>query len=345
MAQDDATEAVYNPHWETSDNGGSGWGGGWTLTTSGGNAGHFWANGSGEYNSGTEAWGMFANSGDEATASRSFASALTSGQVFSLTFENGFIDTGAGVGFELKNAAGSSLVEFFFVGGQTNFTVRDSLGDRDTGLNFTSSGFPLSFELTGADTYYMAFDALTMTGSLMGIADQAITQFSFYNDNAGGGSDHDFFLNDLALTSPGSAGMNCDTVKVIRTIVELQDGIPVWWWQKYGLGAGETAEGNSDSDDATNGEEWLADSDPTNSLSFYDNQILTISGTTPMTVMSGTPTTNSRVYDVWVSTDLELGDWQPLNLDVPGEADGSAVPLMINNTTEYLYMQTGVKIP
>src|SRR4051812_12190078 len=79
LATDNAADAVYNPNWDNGDNGGTGWGGGWTLSTSNGNpsnAGHFMGsstsnadnsdNGNvggvasdGDINTSGTAWGMY----------------------------------------------------------------------------------------------------------------------------------------------------------------------------------------------------------------------------------------------------------------------------------------------
>jgi hypothetical protein len=134
-------------------------------------------------------------------------------------------------------------------------------------------------------------------------------------------------------------------VTIIREHLALQDGIPVRWWERYGLGPGETASGNSDSDPATNGEEYAADTNPTNTLSYFEDRVYAFTGTGIGYLATAPQTTNSRVYDVWCSSNLLEGSWVPLQKDVPGNADGSPVLLTITNTAAYRYYRVGVKVP
>jgi hypothetical protein len=64
-----------------------------------------------------------------------------------------------------------------------------------------------------------------------------------------------------------------------------------------------------------------------------------------MTVQAGPPTTNSRLYDVWYCTNLLDGSWSPLNLNVSGANDGSAVMLTVTNDVDLRHYRTGVKLP
>lgn len=343
VAEDDAGDAAYADDWITGDDGGSGWGGGWLLNTVS-NAGHFRASGSADLDTGSEAWGMWANSGGLSEAYRPFASPLAIGEVLSMTFENGFIDGGGAVGFGLQNAGGTNLLEFLFVGGRTNYTVADAFGDRNSGLNFSSTGFDVDFERTGADTYRLEFGTLNMTGSLVNLSDQSIARVRLFNYNAGSGGDHDFFFNQLRVLQPGGLSPTSDTVSIIREIATLQDGIPVSWWQRYGLGGTNKAAANWDDDPASNWDEWVADTDPTNPASHYDDTIYEFQSGGSFRLMSGAPTTNSRMYDVWVSTDLVHTAWSAMGLNVPGALDGSAVELYVPNGPGPFF-RTGVKIP
>jgi hypothetical protein len=48
------------------------------------------------------------------------------------------------------------------------------------------------------------------------------------------------------------------------------DGIPNYWEQQYGTTTGLTVSADNDSDDFTNFEEYLADTNPTNAASFFE---------------------------------------------------------------------------
>jgi hypothetical protein len=57
------------------------------------------------------------------------------------------------------------------------------------------------------------------------------------------------------------------------------------------------------------------------------------------------PTTNSRHYDAWFTTNLMGSQWQNLNFNRPGANDGSALTLTVTNTVDSAVYRTGVKVP
>ena len=133
VAFDSASNSPYNDGWNTGDNGGSGWGGGWTLSGVSGFSGQFMStstgNGNGDGNSDGDidtsgrSWFQFAHTSNTAGAIRPFSGALSVGQTFSIAFDNGFIQNGGTVGFGLQNASGNNVFEYYFSGGQSNYTV------------------------------------------------------------------------------------------------------------------------------------------------------------------------------------------------------------------------------
>lgn len=192
----------------------SAWGtGGWTLTTSGssGTGGHFIGssanNGttpSGNINSSGESWGMYANGETTAEAVRQFYAPISVDQVFKLDFDNGWIDTGASVGWGLRNSLGENRFEFYFKGGNANYFVNDIRGlDQDTGIAWTDGGMHTEFTLTGLDTYSIKVirgtTTNTVTGTLGGTTGTGIDRVRFFNYRAGSGSNYDAYYNNLEL--------------------------------------------------------------------------------------------------------------------------------------------------
>lgn len=248
VASDNASAWAYDAlpnEWVTGDNGGYGWGA-WTLTTTGG--GHFigssTGNGDGvddgifggmpsdgDINSTVgpapdqsgdpdphltvgRAWGMYANGGGVTNAFRSFTSgSMTVGQTFSMDFDNGHINTGGTVGLGLLNAAGATLWEIYFKGGNANYFNRDASGEVATTVGYGDEGLNVSFTLTGAAAYSMILTrrdgvAQTITGTLIGEVDQNISQVRAFNANAGGGGPHDAFYNNMTLVpEPSSSAL------------------------------------------------------------------------------------------------------------------------------------------
>ena len=61
--------------------------------------------------------------------------------------------------------------------------------------------------------------------------------------------------------------------------------------------------------------------------------------------LAGSPTTNSRIYDVWVTTNLLTPAWSARHLNVPGALNGGPITLVVTNLGDLGYYRTGVKIP
>ena len=360
-AMDDAGNAVYGDGWVDADNGGFGFGG-WQLFTSTNDtskAGRFLAN-SADVNIGLPAWGLYANSGNLSEAKRFFTNTFQVGQVFSVGFDNGFIDGGAGAGVAMQNIGGDTLWEFFFNGGDTFYSI--SGGTTDVG--FTSAGISIKFWLTGPTNYTAEISPAgsstrIISGNLNAAADQDIQVFRAWNNNAGQNSERDVFFNNLKLTSPGTGApfVTNDTVTITRESANDSngDGIPDEWYTKYGLNPTTVglATIDTDSDQSTNWEEYINDTNPTNSASYNLNNIEYTSepGSGPannvVDIRVESPTSTGRLYDAFWATSLIDGTvWTPIGLDVPGNPDNSAVMLQVtNDSSEDRFYRTGVKLP
>ena len=201
-----AMDSASGSSWATGDNAGNGFHA-WILTATA-NAGHF-IGGSG--------WGLWASNGGEANAYRPFAQPLQAGDSFDLYFENNSIESGGSVGMGLLNSDGEWLMEFYFVGGESNYRINDAITGRDTGVSFTSTGLNLTITLTSATTYEIDIDGTLLTGTLATRDAMVPTRFQAWNANAGSGSGHDFFVNDLAITqAAGTPVLASDSIEVIR---------------------------------------------------------------------------------------------------------------------------------
>jgi hypothetical protein len=94
------------------------------------------------------------------------------------------------------------------------------------------------------------------------------------------------------------------------------DGIPDGWTWNYGFSPLDPnlASGNADNDAQNNLQEWIADTNPTNELSFF--QIMAISNALPMTVY--VPSSSNRLYTLSYATNLlDPVTWT----NVPGQVD------------------------
>lgn len=157
---------------------------------------------------------MAAGGGSEARAYRSFPGGpLTVGQGFRTDFDTGNVAVGATVGIGLLNAGGETLWELFYAGGIGLYSYQDGSGFGSTSVEFGTEGLGLVFLLTGPDSYQMQLtrrDGMsdTVTGSLMGLPDQDITQIHVYNLGAGFGTSNHFYINNPELIpEPTSAAL------------------------------------------------------------------------------------------------------------------------------------------
>lgn len=159
-AFDHGPSAPYQNGWQTGDNGGGGFSA-WSLTATNGNGntgGFFVGNpvgNGGRGNIGSDSWGMYANSGDQALALRLFniggpnnSAILAPNQSFGIAMDNGSVATNSTVGFNLLNAAGVDRFTFEFIGGGTNYVYDLGNGVKvDTGVPLTLGGLQLTFAL------------------------------------------------------------------------------------------------------------------------------------------------------------------------------------------------------
>ncbi|MCB9353510.1 MAG: lamin tail domain-containing protein [Lewinellaceae bacterium] len=223
---DAAGNADYNSAWANGSDGGSGMGA-WQLSpaSNSGSSGFFVGNSAtngdgdgnsdGDINTAGRAWGMYANSGAQANAVRTFDADWPAGTAFSLAMDNGYIDNGNTVGFGLQNSAGENLLEFYFVGGTSFYQYNDLTGAHNTGTGFTDEGLSLEITLTSGNTYQLVVTALydgasaTYSGSLKSpTGGQAVHQLRLFNANAGGGGQYDAFFNSIGVCYPATIVIN-----------------------------------------------------------------------------------------------------------------------------------------
>ena len=229
VAFDSAADSAYSDGWQSGDNGGTGWGGSWSLNTTfppdGNKAGHLVAtsqnNGFSDGNIDTSgrAWGLYANSGYSATATRPFSGTLGIGQSVLLDMDNGFIDNNATFGFTLTAFGDPMATEqfsFYFLGGSnTYFTSTGQMmfqTTTDTGVGFTSAGLHVAFTLTAAQAYSVAITpnggATTILNGTFLTAATNFDHIELYNNFAGPTSTNNGFFNRVqVIPEPGTLGL------------------------------------------------------------------------------------------------------------------------------------------
>ncbi|MEK7677648.1 MAG: hypothetical protein AAB676_17605, partial [Verrucomicrobiota bacterium] len=126
------------------------------------------------------------------------------------------------------------------------------------------------------------------------------------------------------------------------------DGIPDGWCQRFNLNPidSNVAAGNPDDDSHTTFQEWMADTDPTNALSFF--QITAISNAPPVTVHF--LSSSNRQYTLLYCTNIMDSNmlsavWTNVSgqIDVPG--NGGMDALRDTDIASQKFYRVEVKAP
>ncbi len=288
VAQDDASNSVYNAGWSTGQNGGTGFMG-WTLSEPVENhSGTFIGRGVSDI--GADAFGLWANSSHLSEAFRGFDAPLGVGDTFRVMMDNGGVDGvgewGSSVGIALQSSAGDTLFEFYFIGGEANYRYRDGTNTPSTGIGWTDSGMEIEFDLTGSNTYSVTISPYggsptVLTGSLNESGSRQISRFRAWNFNSGvWGENNDarnFYVNAPEILRAESGGtVSTDTVTVVRSasVISGGDGIPDDWKTLYGFTPTDNHSLlDSDFDGMTDYEEYVCGTDPTDANSLMNPDI------------------------------------------------------------------------
>ena len=223
VASDNASNVLYNGgRIDTGENGGSGFGT-WTVTP-GSNSG-FAGNFEGSSDAGSDSWGFYANTSNTSSAVRTFTTGgpsnvnfLAFQESFSLTMDNNSINNGGTVGFGLQNSSATNRLEFYFLGGDSAYTVNiggtayllNGAGGRPN-LPFTSTGLSITYFQQASNAFTLSITRLsdnalfTVTNATtQSLAASDISQVRLFNFNAGGSNDQ-FFNNLVVVPEPTSA--------------------------------------------------------------------------------------------------------------------------------------------
>jgi endoglucanase len=162
---------------------------------------------------GSKSWGSFANNAGTGTAVRVFAAgALVPGQVFSVDMDNGYVESGDSVGFNLQNSSGQTLLQINYIGGNaaSSYASLDGTGAHSLGVAYTDGGLHAHITLTSATTYSASLIAndgsmANVSGTLINPSGgQGISQVQLFDNNvaaANSGANWMVFWNNFNITS------------------------------------------------------------------------------------------------------------------------------------------------
>ncbi len=220
-AWDSPTNAAYASGWTDGSNGGALLQP-WTITGTGASLADAATEG-GTLSLGSKAWALQAD-GSFVEAIRPFAGSLHAGDALSFVFENGGIDgtPEASVGFALENRFGQRLIEFYFYGGSTNWTLYDS-AQRDSGIGWDNAPKTCTFELLTSLDYRLTVNGTVLEGELPEASELLVSRIRFWNYNAGGGNDRKFYIGDLSIAgSPLPVFTSSSEIAVTRAASALR---------------------------------------------------------------------------------------------------------------------------
>lgn len=255
--------ANYGSGWTTGNSGGSGWNAntpGWVVSLGSG-ASSFLISSGGIDTSG-KSWGFYAPSGVLAQAFRYFNNNLSVGQVFTIDFQNGLVDSGGSTGFHLRAGGDTDAFNrfgFYFSGGANDYYIQDNSGASvDTGVAYTSSGLRIVFLLTGADTYAVTVlepntgtAIYTRNGTLVqgaGLTGNGPDRLQVWDFNNGGTSANNSFFNSISISTdapliatppPAITGVCSGTTANVSITASNTDGMAISYaWRVRGSGWG-----------------------------------------------------------------------------------------------------------
>ncbi len=122
------------------------------------------------------------------------------------------------------------------------------------------------------------------------------------------------------------------------------DGVPDWWYHQYGLSPIDPDTGlyDSDGDGPANGDEYVADTDPTDSNNYFNIAAVDYSNSCSVAFDCST----GRVYGMQYRPDLLTGGWNYVEgqTNIMGDASGTLV-LSDTNTAALRYYRVRVEVP
>ena len=119
--------------------------------------------------------------------------------------------------------------------------------------------------------------------------------------------------------------------------------IPPDWFTDHGLDASDpqVVSGNPDHDPYTTFQEWIADTDPTNGLSFFHIEAITKASPAEVSFQSST----NRAYTLWSTPQLSPVDWTPVPEVVAIPGTGGMMTLMDATNAPQQFYRVEVNLP
>ena len=163
--------------------------------------------------------------------------------------------------------------------------------------------------------------------------------------------------NAVFLTNLGAGTLDLMTASEINQVVNFGpwsggeidtdgDGMPDWWETMYGLNPtiSNASGSNADGDRMTDLDEYIADTNPTNDLSYFPRMTALDRSIGTMSIIVN-PTSTGRLYrTLWTTNLLALPlSWNPYGESRTGNNTG--IIFVLTNDAPNRYYRTGVRLP
>ncbi|NBT89507.1 MAG: hypothetical protein EBT50_01570 [Verrucomicrobia bacterium] len=133
--------------------------------------------------------------------------------------------------------------------------LRHGGGGRCRGVCAGADGLLLTLTLTSSNAYSLSTGSSVITG-MLGAGDP-ITQLVVYNNNAGTGTERNFYVGEMSFSEqPTMTGVTTLSAPSI-VLQPVTAGIPNTWWDGYGIASADrTVTADPDGDGWTNAQEF-----------------------------------------------------------------------------------------
>ncbi|MFM8654745.1 MAG: hypothetical protein ACKODZ_08490, partial [Verrucomicrobiota bacterium] len=328
IGRDHPTNASYNAGWSSGSSGGTGFGA-WSFSNST-NAGFFRADSSStnmNVNS-SNGFGLWANNGGIARASRNLPNPMKAGDVLTLRFDNNWINTGSRVGIGLANSSGINRFAFYFIGGEQTYRIDEQNQATNSAVAYNDGGLLLTFELTGANSYKFSAGSSVIQGTLGGSG--TINQLVASNSNAGPNTPYNLYLGEMTFSEVQSS-QGTTQVSAAEVIYNpITDGIADSWWASYGItGPARVAANDTDGDGFTNAQENALGTSPVDASSTFKVGNIERSGN----ILSITwPSIAGKKYQVQKRASLSSGAWENSGAQVTAVGTSSSANVDVSDS-------------
>ncbi|MDD2240688.1 MAG: alpha-amylase family glycosyl hydrolase [Kiritimatiellae bacterium] len=156
-------------------------------------------NGTGEYNNniGADAIGMWAGTTGFVQYVATFPSALGAGQTNTFDYQHNWIATDKSLGWALVDADGQDVLQLIYVGDTTSsYELRGNGVTNSTGIGWRSTAQSARLAFTSATNLTVTLNG---TNNYTWTLAAPATKLRFWNWQAGGTSNHNYYVNDIAV--------------------------------------------------------------------------------------------------------------------------------------------------